>query len=465
MTRPPEDSAGGPAAARPGLFGALVSTGPTARKAGLIALAIISLGIFGGLLADGPRFGGDSDHYIEALDFRSPGYVWLLQAYNATLGTLENKLEPSNYGLLVALQLLFGLAGAWVFSRSLEAIFAIPPWLSVILFLTVLTPYFFGDYRYGNTVHTEGLCYPLYLIGFSLLLHGVADKSLRPLFWFLAALLLLVLTRKQFLFVYPAFALVVAYVLFFFPGRLGPKLLLAAAFAATMLGAHLGERASVYARSGKFETIPFTGIQLSVAPIYFSSAEDRALFDDEPVIQELFDAVHQNLTRLGGLYESLRDKRVFVNHYYNHFSGSYNLIVHQTVKRLLRERGIEDNFEIDRITMTMALRLLRADPLPVIKLYFHNVKFGLGGYYMMLFIAAVFGLAFLAHLWRRDTLSICLFLATLFHLGNFTAVAVVEPLLRRYTTYTETLLTALLIVAVYLLLFRPTRQSAGSEGG
>ena len=433
---------------------ALVLEEALARKASLAILAVISLGLFAGLLSNGVRFGGDSLDYIEGLAFRSPGYVWLLEAYNALLGGGADITEPAHYFPLVALQLLFALAAAWYFSKSLEALFALTPWLTVLIYVIVLTPYFFGDYRFGNTVQTEGLCYPLYLIAFALLLRGVTNKSLQPLFLFLPLLFLMVITRKQFLFVYPAFAVVLAYAFLFFPPQLGRKLLLALLFVVTIVGADLVERARVHAESGRFTTVPFTGIQLIAAPLYFSTADDRTLFDDGSVEQELFDVFHRKMTDRGFLYESIEDDRIIVNHFYNHYEGAYAQIVLQVVVRSMKERGIESDFEIDRLTIEMAQRLFMAHPVETIALYFHNVKFALGGYYAMLFIAVVFGLSFVAHLWRRDAISISLFLAILFHLGNFTTVAIVETILRRYSSYTETVLTALLIVALYVLLFK-----------
>ena len=422
------------------------------RKAGLAALALIAIGLFALLLSNGARFGGDTEDYIQGLAFRSPGYVWLLQAYNTIFGSAESLYEPANYLILVAAQLLFGLVAAWVMARTLEVLFPLPPWLTVLVFTILLTPYFFGDYRFGNSIQTEGICYPIYLIAFSLVLRGVSTRNLKPLFIFLPLLFVLVITRKQFVFVYPAFAIVLAYAFLFFPQRLATKLLLALLFAAAIIGADLIERARVHAVSGNFATIPFTGIQLIAAPLYFSSGDDRTLFDDDQQVQVLFDAFHKKMLEHSLSYEAITDKSVTVNHYYNHYAGAYPQIVLQVVVRIMKERGIESDFEIDRITTDMAIRLLAADPLPSLKLYFHNVKFALGGYYMMLFIAVVFGLSFLAHLWRRDALSLCLFLAILFHLGNFTAVAIVETILRRYSAYTETVLTVLLIAALYLLL-------------
>jgi len=412
--------------------------------------------LFAYLLAQGVRFGGDSLSYIEGQGFRSPGYVWLVAAYNLLLGQ-DDPTAPDNYLLLVALQLLFGLFGAWVFGRALSSIFFLSGWLAGLAAVIVLTPYFFGDYRFGNTVQTEAITYPLYLIGLALLLRGLVRRELGQLYGFLVLLFLLVITRKQFLFVYPVFCVVLVYVLCFFRQHLARKLLLGVFFLLVVIGANLCERAYIHGQSGRFATIPFTGIQLIVAPLYVSRAEDAALFADDPRLLELFTAIREELERDRFLLENVEHGQVVVDHYYHHFAAMYATTSWQIVVRLLRQQGIEDWFEIDAITTQIALRLIADNPLGYLKIYFHNVKFALGGYYMMLFVALVLILAFFFHLRNRDPVSLCLFFMVLLNLGNFCTVALVETMIRRYSAYTETTLTAMLVVAVYLLLRQQDR--------
>ncbi len=433
------------------LFSKLTHPSPRAEA---LAFGLLNVVLVGYMLLRGVRFGGDTLTYIEASDYRSPGYVWLVRAYNALLASPESAAEPEHYIYLVGLQILFGLLGCWLLARSLRHSFALPSWLAAVVYLTLLTPYFFGDYRFGNSIQSEGVTYPLFLIAFSLLLQGLTRKNLAYLFAFLPPLFLLVITRKQFLFVYPAFVIVLLYVVLFFPRDALKKALLAVCFIAIVVAANLVERADIHARTGKFETIPFTGIQLIAAPLYLSREADKAAFADSPDKMELFEEFREKAVARGRHLEAVTGKEIPVNHYYNHFAASYGFIVRQVVVRTLRERGTTDWFEIDAITTDMARKLIWSNPLGFIQMYFHNVKFALGGYYMMLFLAVIFCLAFVMHLAQRDKLSLCLFFAILFHFGNLTTVALVETIIRRYSSYTETVLTAVLIIATYLLLRR-----------
>ncbi len=420
----------------------------------LAVFLLLSLGLFGFVLSQGVRFGGDTHSYLDASDYRSPGYVWVILAYDGLFGGQEPAAAPERYILLVGFQCLFGLFGAWLLTRTLQTIFVFPSWLAGIVYLTLLTPYFFGDYRFANTVQSEGVTYPLFFIAISLLLLGLTRRKLGFLFGFLPLLFLLVITRKQFLFVYPAFAIVLLYVFLLFPRDAFKKALLTVCFLATAVAANLVERADIHGRTGKFETIPFTGIQLIAAPMYLSREADKAAFADSPDRLELFEEFREKAKARGRHLETVTGKEIAVNHYYNHFAASYGFIVFQVVVRTLRERGITDWFEIDAITTDMAWKLIWANPVGFVQMYFHNVKFALGGYYMMLFLAVIFCLALVMHLVQRDKLSLCLFFVILFHFGNLTTVALVETIIRRYSSYTETVLTAVLIIATYLLLCR-----------
>lgn len=407
---------------------------------------------YGYLLSLGARgIGRDSSHYLGNSPIRSPLYPLILDLYHQFF-------EVGNYTVLIFLQIGLGLAAVIYLARTLQNLFKLPEWTTFVFTIVLWSPYFFGDYKFGNAVLTEAVCYPLYMLLFAFLVKGLCKKQPKELYKVIGCLVLLMLTRRQFLFVYPLFAIGLAYAWWFFKDR-KPLYKVLAVFVLSIVVTDLLERSYAYMNHGKFSTVPFVGFQLSVAPLYFSQNSDAELFE-EPLVRELFIEVHKRMTDKGITYETF-DPRV-MDFYGHHYAGSYNPICWLVVRKVLAERGINDWYEIDRITMQWSKVLLLKRPLDHIKLFFHAVKEKMGGYYLMLLHIVLLTVSFFACLLRQNlVLSTVTLFATLATFGNYTLVSLVEPILRRYASYTETIqlcvLLTLLLVAIVPSVFSSRR--------
>ena len=400
--------------------------------------------LFIGGVARGVRLGGDSPSYIAGEAYRPPGYVLLLRAYQSAFG--------SDFRLLVAAQIALGIVAVWLFARHLARRFELGPAWRVGIAAFLLIPYYFGDYRIGNTIQTEAVTYPLYLFVFASLLDGLLDRRLRPLVFALVAAVPLIFVRKQLVFTLPAAAIVGFYLAYCkaIPWRSGAILLLAAVLSFAV--ADLCERGYQYRMTGRFEPAPFTGVLLVNAPLYFSTAEDSSLFPEGSEERHYFEVFHADLAAQNALYESWSHNRVFAENYLFHFGGAYNVQLFSVILKRMGDDGRGDWREVERITSALAWPLLRRHFGQVLALDVEKVKFHFGGYYPAM-AWALTGLACaILMLRRRAPPFVEMFgLALMLAIGNAVLIASVEPFLRRYTLYTEPILFVAAAIAVFTM--------------
>lgn len=407
--------------------------------------------LFIALWLQGPWLQTDSQSYLTKSPIRSALYPLLLQ--------LNTWLFPGQWGGLVFVQLALGFYSAYFTASKLKKLFALNHWLSSLLMILFLIPYY-GPLKFGNSILSEALCYPIFLFAFSYLLEGLFQRKTKSLLYFLGLTSLLILTRRQFLFLYPVFTCVLIYL-----GVVHRKQfklsLLTIAFALSILGTHLLERTYQYFNHNHFTTIPFTGMQLIVAPLYLSTPNDAALFENtlEKIIfleiQEKMQAKHLSYQTINtSPHFNLTIYPQFLNlAVYPHYFENYGPICWEVLFPVINEIDENNNlylnhYDRDTLLIKMALTLIQVHLKEYLALYISNIIFNLGGLFPTLLFVLMAFLAFVYHCLRRDDLSLGLVVTFLLTFGNYFLIAIVEPILIRYSIYTNTLLLGMLTIAL-----------------
>ncbi|MBG0776994.1 MAG: hypothetical protein H0S85_11255 [Desulfovibrionaceae bacterium] len=451
-----------PAAGRPVPAKSIPAGSVPARGAEIaVHVAVLAL-----VLLRGPLLQPDTGGYLHAAAIRPPLYPLLLQGLQALFGAGFATAALWVQALGASLAVLY--CGS-ALARALRA----PDWLRPIFALVLFVPLLPSSSGVANLLLSEGLAYPLFLAAAALLLRAASRGGLRAYALFFLVSGLLVLTRTQFLFLYPVGALCAVW-----RGVQARSLRAGAAalgvLALCILGATALEKGWNLLQHGKASRPPFTGIQLVAAPLFLAQPGDAALFAD-PKERRFFERVHAALrenrwvqgeaTRLGrGAHGEIL-----------HFDNHYNDIVWKTVFPAAREifaPGPGADFDlpvlraVDQGTVRVALGLLHAHPARCLKFYAYSLTFGLGGY----FAAATLGLVLLATLATLTTRAApargasargaeaqtgsgpaaAAFLVLAAHLANGCLVALVEPVQTRYMIYTATVATCLLVALAVL---------------
>lgn len=394
------------------------------------------------LCQKGPVIYADSIGYINNATIRSPLYPIILNIYSKCFGT-------NHYQWLVYGQILAGFFASiftvMKFKNLCTYFFPFPKILFYLIILILLFPYY-GPLNYGNNILSEAACYPLFLMVFSLLMEGLHTKNTRQMMIAIILSGLLVLTRGQFLFLYPAIAIILGYLLIY--ERKSFKIaILIFCFMVTVIGCNLFERTYQYIYHGQFKQVPFTGMQLINAPLYLAKESDVNLFKSETE-QTLFTDIWNSMEQKKINFNSLKEDSYFHMMTYTHFYYSYNKICWDSLCPLLGKYKLSSPYQIDPFLTKMALTLIFNNLEGFFILYIMNIVFNLGGIYFLLLLTAAMICATYSFVKTRHPLSLAFLLVTLLNAGNYLLIALVEPVLRRYTTYTDGLQISILLIII-----------------
>ena len=421
--------------------------------------AVSVLAVFTLLMLHGPQHYTDTETYFNGTLIRSPLYPFVINVFRFLCG---NSFEY----WLVAFQLILGGWAIHTFCSVVSRQFSLPPWGVLVTLALAASPYFGLSIQTGNAILGEGLAYPLFLFAIYFLIRGLTEKSFRSIGIFVLFSVLLVLTRKQFLFLYPIAFFLIGY--FFFNGGGRAKtlyllmILVVGGFSASFI-----EYANNYLRHNHFSPTSYTGIQLITMAIYVSKSTDILAIRDEQqakLFQEIYSRTNQKKITLDTLADARQNQ--FINKF-QHFYTNYPDIM-TTVTRAVEDvylgksfTGDEGRITVERETTRLAFTLIQENPRRYAMMYLLNVSYGLGGhgigdgygirgnYFVLLQLVAVLLLCAysIRHRQKRPAAVVMIFLLLL-HFANIAQVALVVPALDRYTFYTSTVLMVLLAALI-----------------
>ncbi len=442
------------------------------------AIILVIVGIFN--LTRGVIFNVDSFSYIDAEPHRPFMYPMIIDIY-------QSLVSESDFFILIIIQMIIGMLGILYISRRFRQHFGLNYASHLVFICILLLPYIVG---YGNAIMTEAFGLPLFYIGFEFLIRGLKSKRVSHFLWFFVAVALLITFRRQFLFIYPAFCAIFLYIAVFLRDEYKHKVLIFSLFIISILVTNLAERTYSWFKYDRFGTIPALGEQLSVAPIYISKASDNVAFDNE-LEKSVFDQAHALLRKTNALayevdekadaaagYLNLDDSTVFtekekqemvekinavMSEPINRYVKVYRVISKRALKWTMEAHDITDPFERDRVSTNIALTLIKNNPTGFISFYISHLTYNQGGYIItLLYIAGIIFCAYY-YLKSRNGFVLIVLAVLLFDTANFALVALVEPILWRYSMYTDALIYVTLLSFVLKISAHRKRQMQESS--
>ncbi len=249
------------------------------------------------------------------------------------------------------------------------------------------------------------------------------------------------LTRKQFVFLYPV------YVVTLLCSRNYKKSLgFVIMFFISFIAANVSERIYNGITAGHYSGIPFTGIQLVVRPLWMANQADAEIFSG--LNKKVFVSVLQAMDARKVSLSACKENNLPIQCGYHHFLESYNIICWQILYPILNSYGVNSWWEIDKLTLSFSYELIRRNPFNYASEYYSAVKNGDGVYYIALLLLLI--ISSLLDIFRNNSVrSQILLMVSMMSIANILLVSIVEPLLQRYTFYTSFLQIAMIIVLLY----------------
>ncbi len=393
------------------------------------------------LYKQGPSLQPDSDSYLQYSPIRSMGYYLLLRVYQLLCG--------QSFDLLVVLQLLMGfVASLWLSKRICDWFSVSSKLIFSLLGVIFLMPYL-GYTHIGNAILTEALCYPLFLAWIGTFGESIFHHKSRSVAWSFLWMALLVLTRRQFLFLYPVVGLLCLYWLAK-RYQIKKTLMLLGVLFMTIVGTNGIERLYQYTQDGHFKTVPFTGISALNLPLFVSTPDSLHYLHDSRQ-RALFQAVYPKMLKFGLVYRQNRVPNTFDIYIppLTRFKGSYDLIQWNLVTPALRHLGYTDPYENDVWLSEMASTLVQHHWQAWLTLYVKNITTNMGGVYytvLLLVFLCLLGCRLCQSSVQSTRQQQVVFFLILAQFANYAATALVQVAMKRYTIYTDPLQIALLLM-------------------
>ena len=410
---------------------------------GLILIILCSV-----LLYIGPLEAPDTMGYLNFSDIRQPLACYFFNFFKIIFGY-------QYYWAIFITQLILGIVACGYASHVFNHIFQIERIASIFTFFILLAPYFLPT-RFANFILSEGLSYPLFIMALSMLAQSLAKQSFKYYLGFLGVIVLLVLTRRQFIFLYPFLVLFITYQLWRRPIDVQPLNIILCSILAVSAAEFL-DMLYYHVNWGIWMHAPFTWRQACVAMFYLSQPEDVQLFTD-PLVAQVFNTTRQTmLTENIGFDPTTIGKlpREFI--YYQNFYLYYNVICHRILGPVLNNINVINNIDREGILKSITLILLKKHYLNFLILYIFNIVKNLGSYLFTLQLVVIALWAAFAMKHRNIALYIQItFWIGILNLGNYMTIALVEPVLDRYTMYTNVPQTAILIILIIKGLSNPS---------
>jgi hypothetical protein len=370
-----------------------------------------------------PDIQTDSPGYIEASAIRGLLYPSFLQFMAFFFGKW--------YVPVVVLQNIAGvLASLYVISKLTDW-YDINRLIQCVIFIVLIYPYM-GTTRIGVTILSEPMCYPLFMMFFVHLFEGVYYEHKKSFYYSILWAVLMMLTRKQFGFLFAGFYFVL--VLEFFACKrfdivkwVAPVLMF---FAGLM-----AEYSYVYHKTGKFTATPFS-ISYVAAPLFIAKYENIEQLHDREQKEFLKLALNERDKMKVGLADLFRENYDFTFPIHVRYEMVHDFFRYSATPIALSKMNMPSKKQ-DDFVKKISFDLIKLNLSTYMWLYRSTVISALGGYYLVFILSALCIVGALCYIQFRNSMSLFLSMVTFLQFLNYSTVALMQPILKRYVFYTD----------------------------
>lgn len=341
-------------------------------------------------------------------------------------------------------QIILGFIGCTLIANTFQKIFESELLITLLITLIFLSPYY-SPLIFGVHIINNGYAYPLFLITVRYLLLGLVFKEFSSYLKFFIFSTVAIIMRRHFIFL-PIIGFVSLIYSFIFHNNsyYGKKIFLMLALLISIIVPDLSERYVNYLRSGQFISMPFTGFQFAVTPIYVSTPEDIGYIENQALANLLF-SIRNILAAEGLLYDNVAQMQdTPLNFRFRTFFESYEKIAYERLKPIIQQVATQDPALVDQAFIVLSLSLIYNNFFRYMMVYTHNIISYMGGYFMAGLMLVIFITSFICHIQRLGKFSLVSLIISFMTFSNYILVALLEPVTQEYGFYTDSLAQALI---------------------
>ena len=391
------------------------------------------------LLLKGPIFSPDSYSYLHMEISRSPGYAICSRLFKYVFG------EHFGY-FLVAFHLVLGFGAIQYTLKGLNKVFKLNFWLNILLFCTLLSPYFQSIYT-ANNIGSEGIAFPFYLIFITSSILLIFKNDTRKIIWLAIAFILLTLTRGQFI--------IDTIIIAFIYGlkhlkslKIKPVIITICILLILPIITNTLDKTYRKLIFNHYVSSPYSYVAAVTLPLFVSKKEDLKLLTGHT--KNIFEFSYNRIDSL-----NLLSSKVDGDHYYKYmrFHRNFPPICNQNI----HNRGVkyfykngntihESYIKTEQVCKNLMIPLIKANFKEYIMLYFTSIIYGFKSLPLAILIVLLASFSFIKCIKSFNLIWGYTLLTTLLVLSNAMIVAVACHSISRYLFYNNFLLVILVIL-------------------
>ncbi|RJO61661.1 hypothetical protein C4544_02055 [candidate division WS5 bacterium] len=414
------------------------------QKYSLLVFSILNIWFFIYLAKADYIMSKDSIGYINNHIIRTPTFPLLLDLFQLIF-------KSSYLSMVVYFQIVSSFVCSYILINTLQKYFKFGEYIFLFLYVTLLYPLY--SLKLSNQILPDSLAYSCFILTINFLVVYFFKRNIKSLLTVLLLSVISATIRPQFIFFYGVNLFIILFHIVK-SKSLRHGLILFVVFIATVFASSMFQRSYNYIYHGYFLTIPFTGIQLVTPQLYLSDKDDLHVFKDFPEDQRIFlDRVYSEIEERGLNYRG-RDKIAMPLAF--HYNAAYNVICWNVVatnyfKSENTSQVTPRQFiDLENLMLSVSLKLLSLNYIEFIELYIADIIAGLG--FTGSFILCLFTITFIALVIKTKSDIYFLFLMIyIAALANCMLIAMVEPVIKRYTFYTDML--QLVFTTIFLFIY------------
>ena len=385
-----------------------------------------------------PVFYDDSVRYLNQSVLDPPLYSSIILIMQSLFNNLNS---------VVIFQTLFIAFAIIIFTRTLVFFFKIDIFsralISLFLFLPIL--------KFYQNILTEPLSYALSILFVSFVIRLVYKFNIQNLIWSSVIILSLLLTRNQFIFLYPVIFLLYIGILFLKIKKKKINLLIAS-FISILVIHNSIIFLNTYIKQDSLKTESLTYVNLG--PFYYTYIDAIYISDMEDV--ELFE--NHNIKKTLNLIFKEMNNREALMEYYNsrgHFALSLREINYAS-EYLLKNLALEENTNVISLKKEISITLIKANFEKYIKLIFKKFY---DSTWLFVFLPFLMMVASLINFIKyKSHISLIMLFLSLFTISNHSVIYLFGRVQPRYLIYTD----FILLIFIYII-FNIFLQNKGNK--
>ena len=392
----------------------------------------------------GVNFNPDSFSYINDDKIRPPAYPLIINFFDYIF-------EKNSLNILAFFQVFCWLCASIYFSEFLCKVMNLELYNRYIFIFFLILP-INPIHQYGNTILTESFSF-ICCIGIFINIYNFYKYQNKKYFIYLFFILLLALTlRHQMIFLNFSF-LIFSLILLILKKIKKSFILFVVSFLSLVFATFLNKSSNFF-KHHQFEENKRIGLQLIILPLFnisqesilkINNLEERKIIAE---MKEMYDIINpfSNVNK---------ENNISPPSNINHFASSYNSIISYSVLPVINKYypNLSENQRDEKLinlSKTILKTSLKNESLKTVKIYLDNIiKLGFSGFiwfFICCFILYYSSIKFFKS--KSNTMFFTFFLSTT-HFVNIFIVSLVEPVLFRYSFYTNLALCALFFGNLY----------------